>query len=196
MSRVGLIALSLLVIANFQAATSAAPIILLNGDSPATGSQLGAIPLVTPFGPITFAGEFLFGGAGGDPEFLAAGSLRNVFDIADSTSTAQLTFGFDVVEASFIYGGNSGVFDIQARDIVGNVVDSFFQSSTYEGQPAGPITLSGVGIRSLVWRDPGNSFAPIDNVMIVPAVPEPSTLAISCAAAMLAFAFDRRRKQP
>lgn len=90
-----------------------------------------------------------------------------------------MSFDFDVESISFIYGGNLGVFDIEARDFMGNVVDSFFQASTNSGQPAGPITLMGGGIRSLFWQDPGGAFAAIDNVKIeASSVPEPSTLAL------------------
>ena len=81
---------------------------------------------------------------------------------------------------SFIYGGNSGSFLAEAWDIDGNVIDSFFQASTADGQPAGPETLRGSGIRNLFWRDTsGGQFAAIDNITIeagVASVPEPTSL--------------------
>jgi hypothetical protein len=153
--------------------------IFLDADSPATGSDLDIQPLVTPYGNITFVGEIR--DKDGDPEFDAAGALGDVFDIDNGTSQAALSFAFDVQSISFIYGGNLGVIDVEARDINGVALDSFFQADTDLGQPAGPITLSGNGIRSLFWRDPGNSFAAIDNLTIE-VVPEPSTCALWCAA--------------
>jgi hypothetical protein len=152
----------------------AAPIwdIFLDGDTPTTGSLLDIQPLVTPFGTITFDGEFF--NPPSDPEFIAAGASGNVFDI-DSSSTAQLSFDFDIVSATFIYGGNNGSILVEARDIHGTVVDSFFQANTYDGQPAGPVTLSGLGIRSLYWEDPRMNYAALDNIGII--VPEPTTIA-------------------
>ena len=60
---------------------------------------------------------------------------------------------------------------------MGITVDSFFQAST-ESAPAGPTTLTGVGIRSLYWEDPGYNFAALDNIQITGGspVPEPSTI--------------------
>jgi hypothetical protein len=172
----------------FVLPTNGAPI-FLDADTPATGSTLGSQPLATPLGTITFAGQIRDRGA--DPEFNAAGALGNVFDIADVSSTATMTFGFDVQSITFIYGGNAGVFDMVARNANNVVVASFFQASTDVGQAAGPVTLSGAEIRSIRWQDPNRSFAPIDNVTIV-GVPEPSTLALGALA--LAGTLIRRRK--
>ncbi len=164
--------------------------ILLDADTPATGSLLGSTPLLTPYGAITFVGQIR--DRDNDPEFNAAGAAGNVFDIDDFSSTATLNFGFDVTSLTFIYGGNIGVFDVRARDINGVTVASFYQPDTGAGQPAGPITLSAAGIRSLFWQDPIMSFAAIDNLTLT-VVPEPSalTFAVPVAAALL---ISRRRK--
>jgi hypothetical protein len=150
-----------------------AGLILLDADTPATGSLLNTQPLVTPFGTITFDGEFV--SPPSDPEFIDAGASGNVFNI-DASSTAQLSFDFDIVSATFIYGGNTGSILVEARNAYGAVVDSFFQADTYGGQPAGPVTLLGSGIRSLYWEDPGNSYAALDNISIL--VPEPATICL------------------
>lgn len=148
--------------------------IYLDGETPATGSLLGSQPLVTPYGTITFIGEFRSGPS--DPDFIAAGAAGNIFDGAgDSPAEAQFLFSFDVASITFIYGGNYGEFDAEARDIGGGVLDSFYQASTADGEPAGPVTLFGPGIRSLYWKDDFGSFVPIDNVTIsVNVIPEPS----------------------
>ena len=169
--------IALVVLLGLAWMTQPAMAIFLDADTVATGSTLDTTPLVTPYGTITFTGQIR--DRDGDPEFNAAGASGDVFDIINSpVSYAQMFFGFDVASATFIYGGNSGIFDIEARDSIGGVVDSFYQASTSAGQQAGPITLSGSGIRSLYWKDnPGNSFAPIDNLEITAeAVPEPSIL--------------------
>jgi hypothetical protein len=152
---------------------------LLDADTPTTGSNLATTPLTTPFGTITFAGDIIALGAG-DPEFNAAGASGNVFDIEFNTP-AQLLFSFDVSAITFIYGGNVGVFNAQARDVNGVIVSTFFQASTDVGQPAGPITMTGPGIRRLTWSDPMRSFCAIDNVRIDVAVPEPGGVTLLLA---------------
>lgn len=151
-------------------------IISLDADTVATGSTLDTTPLVTAFGTITFSGEIFTSTQ--DPELIAAGGSGASFDI-DGSETALMSFDFDVVSVTFIYGGNTGVFDIEARDIGGNVLDSFFQANTAGGQPAGPITLNGPDIRSIFWQDPGKQYSAIDNVEIEVAdlpVPEPASM--------------------
>ena len=163
--------------------------ILLDGDTPATGSNLGTQPLVTPYGTITFDGDLR--DRDNDIEFNAAGALGNVFDIHDRlVSTAQLVFDFDIISATFIYGGNVGVIDLEARNGVGGVVDSFYQANTETGQPAGPVTVAGQGIRELYWEDPGYSFCALDNIEII--VPEPATLSLL---ALGGLALIRRKRQ-
>jgi hypothetical protein len=153
-----------------------AGLIFLDADTVSTGSALESSPLITSLGAVNFLGEIR---GTTDDDLIAAGSVGNVFDI-DGTSNALFTFDFDVTSITFIFGGNSGVFNMIAKDMLGNTVDSFFTNDTGTGASAGPITLTGVGIRSLFWEDPGNSFAAIDNVWITDEseVPEPSTLVI------------------
>jgi hypothetical protein len=157
---------------SFATSSFGAPTILLDADTPATGSLLGTQPLVTPFGTITFDGEMR--DRNGDPEFNDAGALGDVFDIHNTPiQTAELSFGFSVQSLTFIYGGNFGSILVEARDGSGVVVDSFFQADTSGGQPAGPITLSGSNIRSLNWEDTelGNNFAALDNIIVSPTLP-------------------------
>ena len=157
-----------------SSAQVSATTISLDFDTPTTGSNIIGTPLVTAAGTITVEeGEL---SAFADPEFTAAGASGNNFNIDDNNG-ALMSFSFDVNSITFIYGGNSGVFDIIARDAANVVIDSFFQASTDAGQPAGPITLNGPGIRSIFFEDPGNNFSAIDNVSIE-TVPEPTTLAL------------------
>lgn len=147
-------------------------------------------PLVT----VTFGGEFFTAGCT-DDDFIAAGAAGNCFDI-DGSSTATMTFDFDVESITLIYGGNNGVMDISAFDAGAVLVDSFFQASTGNGQPAGPITLSGGGIRSLFWQDPGFGYSAIDNITITTAdVPVPAALPLLAGALGLLglLGFMRRR---
>jgi hypothetical protein len=142
-----------------------APDIVLNADTVATGSTLHTTPLPTPFGTISATGTVAVRSTS-DPELALAGSSGNVFNILGN-STAEMTFDFDIESVTFVYGGNIGSILVEARDAGGAVVDDFYQANTYGGQPAGPQTLSGAGIRSLYWDDPGNSFAALDNLCIL-----------------------------
>ncbi len=149
----------------------AVPTLVLDADTVATGSTLDTTPLVTAYGTITFDGEIR--DRDGDPDFNTAGASGDVFDIFTDNNPVTLSFDFDVLSARFIYGGNDGDILIEARDIGGTLVDSFYQASTLDGQPAGPITLSGSGIRTLSWQDSKKdmTFAPLDNILLT--MPEP-----------------------
>jgi hypothetical protein len=139
--------------------------IYLDADSPATGSLLETTPLVTPFGTITCPQVEVRSSV--DPEALAAGSAGDCFDIVNApVSAAEMTFDFDVTSVTFLYGGNIGGIRLEARDGGGIPVDTFFQADTGAGQPAGPATVSGPGIRSLYWEDPGGNYAYLDNLEI------------------------------
>jgi len=147
--------------------------IYLDADSPATGSRLGSEPLVTPFGTIEYHGSFSVDLVN-ELEFLAAGASGQAF-CARRGGPAELFFGFDVESVTFIYGGNTGYIAIEVRDSEGAALDSFYQASTGFGQPAGPITMYGPGIRSLRWwESPERNFCVLDNIGII--IPEPATV--------------------
>jgi len=162
----------------FTANLSALPTIFLDADTPTTGSDLDTMPLVVaPYGTITFVGEIR--GLTSDLEFNAVAS-GNTFDILgpddDPAQAAELFFDFDVISIEFFYGGNAGDIYIEARDELGGVVDYFYQASTFINQPAGPITLSGSGIRSLYWTDTFEDmdYAALDNITLT--IPEAATI--------------------
>lgn len=143
------------------------PDLVLDADTVATGSTINTTPLFKPVGTVSATGTVEIRSTD-DPDLAAAGSVGSVFDILDSpTSTAEIVFNFDVESITFIYGGNLGSIRVEARDKTGAVVDSFFQATTDNGDPAGPQILAGPGIRRLYWEDPGNNFAPLDNICIM-----------------------------
>lgn len=175
----------------FVSSQTFAASIFLDADTVATGSELNVSPLMTAFGQINFAGEIR--ATTSDDDFVAAGSLGNVFDIDNATDEAEFLFGFDVSSISFIFGGNSGVFNVFAFDISNNIVDSLL-TTTGDGDSAGPITLVGNGIRRLLIQDPGNNFAAIDNVNIeVSAVPLPAAAWLFGSALLGFIGFTKRR---
>jgi len=155
-----------------------AEIILIDGESPETGSLLGTTPLVLPFGTVTFAGAFR--NDPNDPEFIAAGASNNIFNVNGTLTLpkSSLTFDFDVKSITFVYGGNAGNINVQAKDINNVVVASFVQADTGPGQPAGPVTLSATAIRSLVWTDTFGRFAPLDNIQLLTSTLGNPSLAI------------------
>ena len=166
------------------AATSfAAPTLDLNADSLTPGDYYApTLTISTVHGDVTFEGEIytLPGLPGSDIDFVAAGALGNVFDTDKYKPWAELSWDFQVGSATFIYGGNQGNITIEARDIGGTVLDSFYQADTYNGQPAGPITLwAGVGnyISSLYWKETGSStdMAALDNISLT-IIPAPGAI--------------------
>lgn len=188
------LALFALPLCAFLAVPSSAATFLIDFDTPGTGSTLDSSPLLTPLGTVTGA-NIEIRDPGGDPEFIAAGASGNVADHLDMPGPIpSLSFSFDVDSISLIYGGNSGDITIIVRDIGGTALDTFFQASTVGSQPAGPITFTAAGIRSLEWLETSGSFAAIDNVEISnnATVPEPSTIGLLLAG--LAFFGIRRRR--
>jgi hypothetical protein len=200
---VGLAAVSLLGMSmSAEAAT-----ILLDGDTPETGSLLMSQPLVTSAGIITLVtnDNFRWIAASVDAELQPAGAAGDTFSIRNADlAPPRLEFDFEVVEISFLYGGNIGGILVEALDINGQVVDFFQQDDTGEGEPTGPATLSGNGIRGLRWNDtrPASQFAGLDNIVLTTAptvpnpgtvVPEPGTIGLMAAALMSLGALCRRR---
>lgn len=166
--------------------------IVLNAETQATGNTLDFMPLVNHHGTITFSGEIRE--VGSDPDFIAAGATGLVFDLDEASSRATLSFDFDVNAINFIYGGNDGVFDVSAYDVNGNIVDSFFQDNTGDGQLAGPITLAGTGIRNIVWQDPGSRSAAIDNITLT-TIPIPGAIWLFASAIAGLFGLRRLKAQ-
>jgi hypothetical protein len=162
---------------------ASAATITLDFDTPTTGSLIIGTPLVTSLGTITATNAELFPLS--DPELTAAGATGNTIDHLGSiiNPVGTLLFDFNVDAITLIYGGNLGDITIQVRDASNLVLDSFFQADTGSGQPAGPITLSGSGIRSLEWFESGGSYAALDNIAITAneiaaPVPEPASLTL------------------
>lgn len=203
---VGLAALSLL----GMSVSAEAATILLDGDTPETGSLLMSQPLVTSAGTITLVqnDNFEFFWASSDLDMKNAGAEGKAFDILSSALTPpRLEFDFDVVEITFLYGGNAGGILVEALDINGVVVDFFQQDDTDSDQPAGPATLSGNGIRALRWNDtvvasdPSEmigGYAVLDNIVLTPGaattVPEPGTIGLVALGLVgLGLAARRRR---
>ncbi len=191
----------------FTANSFAVPSFILNADTLSTSNYPASSPLVigTSYGNVTFVGEIKSGST--DDEFNTAGASGGTFNILglgyDPARTAVLSFPFDVVSIEFIYGGNVGNILIEARDEYGNVVGggfgSFSQADTFINQPAGPVTLSGSGIRSLYWTEtyitPGGtpmSYAALDNIKIT-VIPSPS--AVMLAGIGVSFVFGLRRRK-
>jgi hypothetical protein len=180
------------------AGRAAAATITLDFDTEATGLSIIGNPLVTSLGVITATNAELVIFTS-DPEFNAAGASGNKIDIFAGTP-AVLSFSFDAASISLIYGGNGGGILIEVLDSSNFVIDSFLQADTHAGQPAGPITLSGAGIRALRWRDTnsGSAFAALDNIAISDGVtnpvPEPSAVLL-IGSGLAALVYTRRGRR-
>ena len=139
-----------------------AAMITLDFDTAATGSNIIGSPLVSPLGTITASGAIQLGDTGNffdDPDTNAAGASGDAIGSNVGQQFAVLSFDFDVSDIMFVYGGNFGGIDVEVLNSSAVVVDSFSQADTSGGQPAGPVTLSGLGIRTLRWTDSdGGSF--------------------------------------
>jgi hypothetical protein len=171
-----------------------------------TGDGSAAVPWVVADGTISFDGEISTSTT--DVEFVAAGASGNKFDIPDHRNWAELSWDFDVDSARFIYGGNAGNITVEARDIGGNLIPglSFFQADTYWGQPAGPVTLSGTGVRSLWWIDKSDNrmMVIMDNILLTlpesdpgpgpdPVIPAPGAVLLGSIGVGLVGWLRRRR---
>jgi len=185
------------------AATSfAAPTLDLNADSLTPGLHYAPeLTISTGYGDVTFEGEIytLPGLPGSDQEFVDAGASGNVFDVGKyQGGWAELSWeNFQVGSATFIYGGNAGNITVEARDIGGNVLDSFYQADTGGGQPAGPITLwAGVGnaIYSLYWIDSSstNDMAALDDISLT-IIPAPGAILLGSIGVGLVGWLRRKR---
>ncbi|MEC9435660.1 MAG: hypothetical protein VYD87_22370 [Pseudomonadota bacterium] len=182
----------------FPLAPAQALTVLIDGDSLTTGSSFATgATWTSPLGDITFDGEFRNDVS--DDDTVAAGASGASFDIFTENEPVGFAFSFDVDSITFLYGGNGGNITVEAFDVLGGLVDSFYQSSTANGQPAGPATLSGGGIRSLTWFDTGGGYAILDNIELTAggsaAVPLPGAgLLMAGALAGLAGLSRARRR--
>jgi hypothetical protein len=168
----------------------------LDFDSLATGSDITNNPLVTSDGTISASAPI------GGNLYLADGSSGGLtgdvlrFDETVDGQYAQLAFDYDVRSTRFLFAGFlSGVFTAQVLDASFNVLDSFFDGDTNNDTPGGPITLSGSGIRYFRFFDgPGGlSFAGVDDIRILAAVPEPSTVVL-LGLGLIGLGYMGRRK--
>jgi hypothetical protein len=163
------------------APAAAAGVILLNFDTPATGSEIAAAPLATPLG--TVSARFVYIHAPRiDPDLTAAGSMGNYIDWQRSPPLPELLFDFDVQSISFLYGGNDADIRVTAFDAAGSEIGSFYQPALGDGQPAGPATITAEGIRRIQWTTSEmgcacafeSEFLALDNVVISDVeTPEP-----------------------
>ena len=159
---------------------AAAQEITLDFDTPATGLNIVTTPLSTSAGTITASASgnsaILLSTGGG----FGGNALRH--DQSADTDFAQLAFDFDVDSVSFLYAGfQGGSFTGEVLDGSFTVLDSYFDGDTGDDLPGGPVTLSGVGIRYFRFNDAplGGLFSGVDEVRIVPTIPEPATAALA-----------------
>ena len=164
-----------------------AEMITLDFDSPTTGNELLDSPLVIPEGTIV---------ARNVTSFTTVMGTGNALQYRDANGGfATLEFDFDVRRITFVYTGEFfGVLNAIVRNAQSTIVDSFFNPDTSGQTVWGPITLSGIGIRSLEFADApeGALLAAIDNVEIA-LVPEPMSVRLFVFGIAGIVAIGRRR---
>lgn len=178
----------------FAAASAQATTVTLDFDTAATGGQLVADGSVT-----TSLGTVSLTCAGYCTN--SSGTMYHDQQGNDGNS-ALLDFGFEVSMLVFDYAGNAGgVFTAQALDANGDIVDSFFDSSTSNFLPGtgdGTVSLFGSGITALRFMDGpnGGNYSVIDNLQITgtSAVPLPASLPMLGAGLVAIGAVRRRRR--
>ena len=164
MKRLGLTVLfmALLLVIPVNKAISAN--ILLDAETPATGSNLDTSPLVTPYGTITYNGWMANDGTYGN-DF--------VHDHAYTPYRpySEFIFNFDVDSVTFWFGDSwTGDFYAEALDINGSVVDTYYSATTL----LTPGSVSASGIRSFSFTSTNSGWSAIDNVVLsTSVVPEP-----------------------
>jgi len=172
--------------------------ILLDAETPETGTNLDTAPLVTQYGTITYNGWI---GTDITP-YISNLAFEHDTSYSPYTPYAEFIFSFDVDSITFNFGGLGGGIWAHAYDINGTEVDSFQTASpqSYLGpwDPSEqPVVLSGLGIRRFTFVDGrGGGFSAIDNVNITTSVvPEPisSTLFIVGGATLGIRRFSKKR---
>jgi hypothetical protein len=177
-----------MVLAVFAVLPLQATVIVLDFDTPQTGSNIIDAPLLTALGTITVSNAELISPTP-DADMAAAGSAGNVIDWLASPPFPSL---------NFVYGG---VIDIHVIAFAGPAflsqeLVSFYQPSIESGQPAGPLLLMADGIRSVGWFTSEGGAGPfpkeplsLDNIMISDTpVPEPATLVMGTIGLLLIVA--------